>query len=577
MNKPYRLIKRRLALILVLLFSIESFAAVVGDNDGAAFITKAEFDSMKNDFQSQLDRYNSSLDNKIDGAIVAYLSGIGIQSKVELKNLVDNYQDMKWVNTYKVYGVWRKWSSFTSKTEKITNDWYVPELNEKRLGLRGDSGNTALYDPMYVTDGYGVLALDLAPQQLHNGLTIGARNLGETRNYHAPTLYLRFDKDAASGRYFLQSSPYRNAYTLMNVQYFNVHNAVGASNWYLNRERVAIFDFDQEPVLEFYDTSGRQVYNCKFYWEQVGYQKTSGWSRPTFDNFQFPYMWLDDTAYTKSGEERWKEFQDKNPNGMISSSVNSMCDGYYERGVTYQLLDKNTQSQQDDYLHKMMLGKDNGTIVNAGYAITTNGSQSLDFSLATDSVLGDFKVSKANFSNVLYKDVNSLSDKRAQFYYTPTVTIPVSLQLPVWPSLALKSINSRYFSYENAPLTLGQGLPIAKNISSNGFLHINATYETKRIISTYTSKGIALDVADRTFTDNGVKYFEGYDDDVDPNRTTSTFKSLHNVTVNNTAKTLKLTIPVKKEDNVWLRIAPDTTDGGYYATLKDLKVTLVSQ
>ena len=59
MNKASRLIKRYVALFLVLLFSIESFAAVVGDNDGAAFITKAEFDSLKNDFQSQLDRYNS--------------------------------------------------------------------------------------------------------------------------------------------------------------------------------------------------------------------------------------------------------------------------------------------------------------------------------------------------------------------------------------------------------------------------------------------------------------------------------------------------------------------------------------
>ncbi|MBO6134340.1 MAG: hypothetical protein J6O09_00980 [Lachnospiraceae bacterium] len=78
MNKASRLIKRYIALILVLLFSIESFAAVVGDNDGAAFITKAEFDSMKNDFQSQLDRYNSSLDNKIDGAIASYLSGVRI-------------------------------------------------------------------------------------------------------------------------------------------------------------------------------------------------------------------------------------------------------------------------------------------------------------------------------------------------------------------------------------------------------------------------------------------------------------------------------------------------------------------
>ena len=83
MNKASRLIKRRLALILVLLFSIESFAAVVGDNDGAAFITKAEFDSLKNNFQSQIDQYNTSIDAKIDGAVAAYLAGISVSVKSE--------------------------------------------------------------------------------------------------------------------------------------------------------------------------------------------------------------------------------------------------------------------------------------------------------------------------------------------------------------------------------------------------------------------------------------------------------------------------------------------------------------
>ena len=40
------------------------------------FITRAEFDSLKNNFQSQIDQYNSSIDSKIDGAIAAYLAGI---------------------------------------------------------------------------------------------------------------------------------------------------------------------------------------------------------------------------------------------------------------------------------------------------------------------------------------------------------------------------------------------------------------------------------------------------------------------------------------------------------------------
>ena len=94
MRKSTRLLKRLVALILVLLLSIESFAAVVGDNDGAAFITKAEFESLKKEFQTQIDRYNSSIDNKIDGAIAGYLSGIkvGKKSKInlngELKNVV---------------------------------------------------------------------------------------------------------------------------------------------------------------------------------------------------------------------------------------------------------------------------------------------------------------------------------------------------------------------------------------------------------------------------------------------------------------------------------------------------------
>ena len=78
MSKGTRLIKRMAALFLVLLLSIESYGAVVSDNDGSAFITKAEFDSLKNDFQAQIDNYNTSIDSKIDGAIAAYLAGIKV-------------------------------------------------------------------------------------------------------------------------------------------------------------------------------------------------------------------------------------------------------------------------------------------------------------------------------------------------------------------------------------------------------------------------------------------------------------------------------------------------------------------
>ena len=78
--------KKFVALFLVVLISIESFAAVVSDNDGAAFVTKAEFDSLIANFQSQIDSYNSGIDSKIDGAIAGYIEGVKNQNEETLTN-----------------------------------------------------------------------------------------------------------------------------------------------------------------------------------------------------------------------------------------------------------------------------------------------------------------------------------------------------------------------------------------------------------------------------------------------------------------------------------------------------------
>ena len=70
--------KKALCLVFAFLLSIESFAAIVSDNDGAAFVTKAEFDALKNNFANQVDQYNTSIDSKIDGAIASYLAGVNL-------------------------------------------------------------------------------------------------------------------------------------------------------------------------------------------------------------------------------------------------------------------------------------------------------------------------------------------------------------------------------------------------------------------------------------------------------------------------------------------------------------------
>ena len=103
--------KRMVALSLVLLLSIESFAAVVSDNDGSAFITKAEFDSLKNNFQSQIDQFNSSIDSKIDGAIASYLAGVNI-NKAEIKATI-----------------FKDWNEYTIINGSFNNEFKLPKMD----------------------------------------------------------------------------------------------------------------------------------------------------------------------------------------------------------------------------------------------------------------------------------------------------------------------------------------------------------------------------------------------------------------------------------------------------------------
>ena len=92
--KIFKLLKKLSVLTLVLILCVENYAATVSDNDGSAFITKAEFDSLKNNFQSKLDKYNTSIDVKIDSAIASYLSGVKIESEQTISTVLRNWDNV---------------------------------------------------------------------------------------------------------------------------------------------------------------------------------------------------------------------------------------------------------------------------------------------------------------------------------------------------------------------------------------------------------------------------------------------------------------------------------------------------
>ncbi|MBP3201158.1 MAG: hypothetical protein J6M39_05885 [Lachnospiraceae bacterium] len=124
MRKSTRIVKRLLALFLVVLMSINSFGAVVSDNDGSAFITKAEFDSLKNNFQAQIDQYNTSIDSKIDGAIASYLAGINVAKKTTKKIVLSDFKNITMMNY------------------ALSNEWKIPNFN-LAVSMNGSTATVA--------------------------------------------------------------------------------------------------------------------------------------------------------------------------------------------------------------------------------------------------------------------------------------------------------------------------------------------------------------------------------------------------------------------------------------------------
>lgn len=136
MKKFSNNIKRVLALCLIIVMSIDVFCAAVSDNDGSAFITKSEFDSLKNNFQSQLDQYNTSIDIKIDDAIASYLAGITVSKTTTYRVEMSEANEIICVN-----GV-------------LPEDWKMPNVSLSfGIGFSGNNANGEWFETWWALAG----------------------------------------------------------------------------------------------------------------------------------------------------------------------------------------------------------------------------------------------------------------------------------------------------------------------------------------------------------------------------------------------------------------------------------------
>ena len=145
-----KIFKKALCLFFALLLSINSFAAVVSDNDGAAFVTKAEFEGLKKDFADQITNYNTSIDSKIDGAIASYLAGMKLSQKVELTSMLNQLSSFHFSRVFNKFGN-SSWSgtrigdrynywSYYGATFGIDKASQKNTPGHRMIGVRGGTG-----------------------------------------------------------------------------------------------------------------------------------------------------------------------------------------------------------------------------------------------------------------------------------------------------------------------------------------------------------------------------------------------------------------------------------------------------
>ena len=98
-------IKIILYTILSIILTFNVYSAIVSDNDGSAFVTKSEFEALKENFKNQVDNYNQSIDGKIDGAIASYLAGLKLIKTAYVDSQIYKANDKKeivFVGNYKL-------------------------------------------------------------------------------------------------------------------------------------------------------------------------------------------------------------------------------------------------------------------------------------------------------------------------------------------------------------------------------------------------------------------------------------------------------------------------------------------
>ena len=580
--------KQCIAWVLIVLMGINAFAAVVGDNDGAAFITKAEFESLKNEFKNQINKYNSSLDNKIDGVIASYVAGIRIGSTKLVKNLVTNYSDICWKRNLDFYGERRDYTNFTIKTRTV--GWFVPVFHEAMI-FRNQQMNLHIQP--------WIAFLNMSDNSLYGTLDLSAfpdeKIWLNDYDGRAPGIWVFECKYDNKDEFIIESSGDAISKICSNNNYMSgrVKNGYGDNNGFtyidLDNSVTAWTSIGSDSIKYTWNAPLPESYTARPWLETLTLGTNDIWHYRTIVNYG-------NSRNKFLRQEYWATATDFNFTApVLYYSINNRWDTEYDTTVFTNLGNQNPQlfsnlgghiyaqtvtNSTDDQMSQIryvMFGNDSDLVANV---YRDSQTDFIGTTRATRYDKSKYARVKINFSGMQCNGPGQWSADTGERNVSYPTVVPTIFQRPYFERATVSQISSALFKYNGNNLKIGDGIPITTSLTDDGKLTINFDYSINRLVESVPSAAtkIKIDVKKSNF--NSKIKDDYYIGKVDDSTTAVTLKdSISNSRATATTnKATKIVIEdVKEGDEVWLRIAPENTAGGLYAKMSNLKVYLESE
>ena len=582
MINKLRLIRSKIATILVVLMCINSFAAVVGDNDGAAFITKAEFESLKNDFQTQINRYNTSLDSKIDGAIGNYVNGIKTARTVVVNPIIKAWDKVRWMSGPYMYMTRLRFTalSTTAGNYTDTSGWMIPQPDNHRQISWDDYAWS--HDNIRANFKSWRVSFQLAPSEWPDGL--GNARESQSGKGYPPTLYIQGDIETTTKNGVKihsitinrSQTPIVNEVSFQNYLDGTPHSEsswdAGAGTIALGNQALSSNHLSITNIGVTNDILGLQISNIP-----RGTATFSGTTHVTkANNPYYPQTTGNVACYIDGGRALVTSLKNNRgdpPSGQtgLVSDWKWKTNSQYIKdldNIAYAMWGKDI----DDSLYKMNAGPYQKRYAQ-GYGIDLSES-------------GNAVTYKCSIYNVIisYTCPWFLGAGTSQYVFdqSPILTNNVYNSIPLFYRISWNKIKSK-----DLPTTSGtylyksQGMPILQDATEAGTLRINLTWkETATVDTSYIT--ITPDQKIKTYFKNG-----SFDDDESTYvRGYTNLKSEGTAVLLNgqewkkktdgTYENIQVSIPVKKGDSIWMRIDPNSADGTY-CLLTKYDVTLLTE